>query len=184
MKRKGSKDGWGWLLLAVLMCVVAAFVANKVKPAKIARVTVPTEQVKLSDAAQEREAISIKALSAVSVPLEVAEAEPSTGEEDEADTNRLTYLGVYKVTGYDACAECCGKWADGITASGKTATVNHTVAMCKDFPFGTQVYIDGLGWYTVEDRGVGAGVVDVFCNNHGECYALTGQYDVYIADMK
>lgn len=184
MSRNGSKDGWGWLLLAVLMCFAAAFVANKVKPAKVLTVTVPTEPITLSDTVQEREAIPIKALSAVSVPLEAVETEPSTVAEDKADTNGLTYLGVYKVTGYDACAECCGKWADGITASGKTATVNHTVAMCKDFPFGTQVYIDGLGWYTVEDRGVGAGVVDVFCNNHSECYALTGQYDVYIADIK
>ena len=94
----------------------------------------------------------------------------------------MTYLGSYYVTGYDQCAQCCGKWAGGPTASGVMPTVNHTVAMCKDFPFGTVIYIDGLGYYTVEDRGVGKGCVDVFVNNHSEAYALTGYRDVYIVE--
>jgi len=93
----------------------------------------------------------------------------------------MTYLGNYYITGYDACAACCGK-TDGITASGALAEVGRTVAMCKDYPYGTVIYIDGLGYYTVEDRGVGRGCVDVFCNNHSEAYALTGHYDVYIVE--
>lgn len=52
----------------------------------------------------------------------------------------------------------------------------------KGYAFGTKVYIVGLGYYIVEDRGVGNGVIDVFCNNHNECYAITGYYDVYIVN--
>lgn len=90
------------------------------------------------------------------------------------------YLGEYTVTGYDLwCAHCQGKWV-GVTASGIPPVVGRTVAMCKDYPFGSQIYIEGLGIYTVEDRGVGPGHIDVACNSHAECYALTGRYKVWI----
>ena len=102
-------------------------------------------------------------------------------EQDAKAQPKLTPLGTMYITGYDACVRCCGK-TDGITASGVKATVNHTVAMCSDYPFGTKIYIEGLGYYTVEDRGVGRGTVDVYCNNHSECYAITGYYEVYIVE--
>ena len=90
------------------------------------------------------------------------------------------YLGTYYVTGYDPyCTHCCYR-ADGITASGKVVAEGRTVAMCKDFPFGTRVYIEGLGIYTVEDRGVGPGKIDVACSDHSKCYALTGHYEVWV----
>ncbi len=90
------------------------------------------------------------------------------------------YLGVYTVTGYDAyCKHCCAR-ADGITASGAVVTEGYTVAMCRDFPFGTKVYIEGLGIFEVQDRGVGPGKIDVACTSHSECYALTGRYKVWV----
>lgn len=96
----------------------------------------------------------------------------------------MTYLGNYYITGYSPwCGHCCGKAVpDAITASGVVAEVGRTIAMCKDFAFGTKIYIDGLGYYVVEDRGVGKGCIDVACNNHSECYAITGHYDVYIVE--
>ena len=103
-------------------------------------------------------------------------------EQDAKAKPKLTPLGTMYITGYDDCVQCCGKWAGGPTASGVMPTVNHTVAMSADYPFGTQIYIEGLGYYTVEDRGVGSGTVDVYCNNHSECYAITGYYEVYIVE--
>lgn len=94
---------------------------------------------------------------------------------------KLTSIGTMYITGYDDCVHCCGK-TDGITASGTKATVGRTVAMSSEYAFGTRVYIEGLGYYTVEDRGVGAGVVDVYCNNHSECYAITGYREVWIVE--
>lgn len=92
---------------------------------------------------------------------------------------QLEPLGSYYITGYDYdCSHCCGK-SNGITASGIKATPNRTIAMY-GVPFGTRVYIAGLGVYVVEDRGVGSGVVDVACETHKECYALTGRREVYI----
>ena len=48
-------------------------------------------------------------------------------------------------------AICCGKYSDGITASGKKAAVG--MVACNWLPFGTHVYIEGLGEYVVQDRG-------------------------------
>ena len=90
----------------------------------------------------------------------------------------LKYIGQYQVVGYDNCVKCCGK-TDGITKSGTLAEVGRTIATSGEFEFGTKLYIDGLGTYMVEDRGPGRGIIDVYCNNHKECYALTGDYDVY-----
>ena len=92
---------------------------------------------------------------------------------------KLTSIGTYYITGYDPyCPHCCGK-SNGITASGIEAVVGDTVAM-RNYPFGTRIYIEGLGYYTVHDRGVGSGVVDVACANHAECYAITGWREVFI----
>lgn len=95
------------------------------------------------------------------------------------DKSGMTFYENCFITGYDPwCAHCCGS-TSGITASGKEATVGKTIAMY-GLAFGTQVYIEGLGTYTVEDRGVGSGVVDVACASHEDCYAITTHANVYI----
>ena len=93
------------------------------------------------------------------------------------------YLGTYYITGYDICYSCCGK-IDGITASGVKATVGRTIAAPSNLPFGTKLYIEGIGERVVEDRGgsISGQRLDVLCNNHSECYAITGYYDVYIIE--
>lgn len=94
---------------------------------------------------------------------------------------KMTYMGAYWITGYDPfCSHCCGK-SDGITASGAKAEFGVTCAMY-GIPFGTKIYIDGLGYYIVQDRGVGSGCIDLACENHAACYAVTGRYDVYIVE--
>ena len=94
-----------------------------------------------------------------------------------------TYLGTYYITGYDICYSCCGK-IDGITASGVKATVGRTIAAPSNLSFGTKLYIDGIGERVVEDRGgsISGQRLDLLCNNHSECYAVTGYYDVYIIE--
>lgn len=76
-------------------------------------------------------------------------------------------IEVY-VTHYCACTICCGEGADGTTASGKKA-VSGIVAMSEDYPFGTQIEIDGV-LYTVEDRGgaITGNDVDIYVPTHNE----------------
>ena len=74
---------------------------------------------------------------------------------------------TFKVTGYCPCKKCCGK-TDGITASGKKATANHTVAAPKEYAFGTRIVLNGYGTFYVEDRGgaIKGNRIDRFFNTH------------------
>lgn len=78
------------------------------------------------------------------------------------------YLGDWTITFYCNCSECCGQWAGGNTASGTVPTEGRTVA-CGSLDFGTVVYIDGLGEYIVEDRGVNGDWIDVYLDSHERC---------------
>ncbi len=89
----------------------------------------------------------------------------------------MSYIGDFKLTGYCACKKCCGKSPSnpnyGITAMGTRATEGRTIAMDKRFPFGTKVYIEGLGVRIVEDRGgaIKGSRIDVYATTHSGCYA-------------
>ncbi len=92
-----------------------------------------------------------------------------------------TLLGTYRVTFYIP--------VNGTrTASGATATMGTTVATNSDLPFGTVIYIEndplgGDGYYTVQDRGVGSGVVDIFVDSMSDVppYGVTTR-KVYIVN--
>ena len=110
--------------------------------------------------------------------------------EKEPDPDRI-FLGLYWITGYDLCVQCCGVWSaehprwqgtDYVqtTASGVPNKVGVTVAAGPELPFGTKIYIDGIGERIVQDRGVGNGCVDVLCNNHAECAEVTGWREVWL----
>ena len=99
---------------------------------------------------------------------------------DEVDTSNYLYLGTYSITGYTPkCAHCCGN-TKGITASGVEAVIGYTVAADKSIPFGTTLYIEGYGYYVVEDRGnFGTNVIDIAAPSHDVCYDLTN-YGVHV----
>lgn len=90
--------------------------------------------------------------------------------------SNMTYVGDFKLTGYCACKKCCGKSPSnpgyGVTAMGTKATEGRTIAMDKRFPFGTKVYIEGLGVRIVEDRGgaIKGNRIDVYNSTHSGCF--------------
>ena len=84
-----------------------------------------------------------------------------------------TYLGNMRITGYVATGSP--------TASGEMPYVGGVaLSTAYNIPYGSRIYIDGLGEYVVNDTGCAYGVVDVFCNSVDECYALTSYADVYL----
>lgn len=90
------------------------------------------------------------------------------------------YLGNYRITFYCSCASCCGQWAGGPTASGVYPTACYTCACGDEISFGTELYIEGLGVYVCEDRGVSNGCVDIYVNDHSEIPSWGLDYlDVY-----
>ena len=95
-----------------------------------------------------------------------------SGYSDGAGDN-LIYQGEFLVTFYDDCEACCGR-AGATTASGVYPTAGHTIA-ADGYEFGTVLYIEGFGYYVVEDRGVPYGMIDIFVNDHSEIpsYGIT-----------
>ena len=119
-----------------------------------------------------------------SVRADVCTGEPAgTTSTASFPEGKARYLGTYKITGYDVCVACCGK-TDGVTASGTQATVGRTCAAAADLPFGTRIWIDGIGERTVEDRGGGVRGqhIDVLVEDHAAAYAITGYYQVWILE--
>lgn len=105
-------------------------------------------------------------------------AQQSKYEEDE---NGRYYWFNASCTAYCGCGKCCGKYAanqhwdaDGkqiiLTASGRRAVPRYTIAMSKNFKFGTKVYIPGIGMCEVMDRGgaVKGNVIDIYFGSHEE----------------
>lgn len=115
----------------------------------------------------------------VSEPLETLESEPIEEETSEPEQiNQLVNstikqanwesLGDFEITAYCPCTNCCGIWADGITADGTIAKEGVTVAADTDIlPFGTKVKINGE-IYTVQDTGgaIQGHRIDIFMNDH------------------
>ena len=133
---------------------------------------------------QEAELVMVERDLRVDVPL-IRGCVPAPNAVSEAQDAQpaMRYLGWFKITGYDTCASCCGK-TDGITASGTQATVGRTCAASKDLPFGTRLYIEGIGERIVEDRGggVNGSHIDVLVADHPAAYAITGTYAVYVIE--
>jgi 3D (Asp-Asp-Asp) domain-containing protein len=101
------------------------------------------------------------------------------------DILKLRELDRFKITGYTpTCKHCCGK-TDCIGASGRKIVVGESVAMnradMKSFglEYGDKIYIEGIGERVIVDTGCGQGVVDVACDSHASCRAITGYYRVH-----
>ena len=88
--------------------------------------------------------------------------------EEEYTDEGLTPIGEYRITAYE--------WTGNPCANGNYPTEGYTIA-CNDLSLGTQVYIDGVGYRTVEDRGGGgSGWIDLYLGDVDSCYEWGVQY--------
>ena len=83
----------------------------------------------------------------VETPARYSFSSPSSGS-----ASASAGADLYRVSAYCPCEICCGKWADGFTASGKPAK-GKLVAAPSDTAFGTVLRIPGYGKAGVWDRG-------------------------------
>jgi len=108
---------------------------------------------------------------------EVVEEEPVEEEVVEETASNLTYLGTFEMTAYE--------WTGNPCANGNYPTCGYTVA-CNSLPLGTQVYIEGYGYYVVEDRGAswhGDNWMDMYLGDVSACYQWGIKYlDVYLVE--
>jgi 3D (Asp-Asp-Asp) domain-containing protein len=106
------------------------------------------------------------------------------------------YFGNWRITAYCACEKCCGEWAKnrpgGIIVGAAGTELHEGVSIASPLPFGTRVYIDGVGEYVVQDRTASwvaekynNEIVDVYFDNHDAASAFGLQYhDVYIIESE
>lgn len=100
----------------------------------------------------------------------VEEPEQGRAETEPAYEPVMEYLGDWTISFYCPCYECCGEWAGGPTASGAMPQAWYTCAI-GGLDFGTVLYVDGIGYLEVQDRGTDYGWLDVFVGDHGEALA-------------
>jgi 3D (Asp-Asp-Asp) domain-containing protein len=87
-----------------------------------------------------------------------------------------------RVTAYCPCEQCCGEWADGVTANGHVISQgDRFVAADRRFGFDTQMVIPGYNtseMVKVYDRGgaIYDNRLDVFFNTHQEALEWGVQY--------
>lgn len=80
-------------------------------------------------------------------------------QEEEESAPAMEYVGDYRVTAY---AYYEGGGENYNTASGATPVPYYTVATGQEFDFGTMLYIDGIGYVEVQDRGgFSDGIIDL-----------------------
>lgn len=95
----------------------------------------------------------------------------------------LKPLGTFKITHYCPCSICCGPWANGVTATGVTATTNRTIAVDPtQIPYGSKVVINGQV-YVAEDCGgaIKKNCIDIYVATHQEGEEKGVYYtDVYL----
>lgn len=82
------------------------------------------------------------------------------------------YVGECTITAYYPCAECCGRWVDGVTASGLPATPGVVAVDPEGIPLGSTAVIDGQR-YLAADTGSGVeGLhIDICMGSHEETVA-------------
>ena len=98
-------------------------------------------------------------------------------DKGKEDTGGKQSQGVWLITAYTHTGFCC--------SNGNYPTAGYTVA-CNSLPFGTRIYIEGIGERVVEDRGpsdLGSQWIDLFCDSYDECAAFGAQYrEVFICE--
>ena len=82
---------------------------------------------------------------------------------EESHEEELEYLGTFEMTAYE--------WTGNPCANGNYPEVGYTVA-CNSLPLGTTVYIEGVGYRVVEDRGAewhGSNWIDLYLGDVDSC---------------
>lgn len=110
----------------------------------------------------------------------VATAQNGNESEDIAPPEGVsgTYLGTFRISHYTDAPEENGGYT--CTAIGTPIIPGQTVAMKSGYlPYGTKIYIAGVGYRIVEDCGVGSGKIDVAVASKSEAF----EKGVFYADV-
>lgn len=152
--------------------------------------------------------IALTALTLATAPIVAHEyvedekkiAEPGIGIGRETivsePSENLVSLGLFRLTAYCSCSDCCGVWAWSrptdaygnkivYTSTGEIAEAGKTIAVDPSvIPYGTEVIIDGHT-YVAQDCGgaIKENRIDVYFDDHEEALDFGVQYaTVYVKE--
>lgn len=163
------------IAIAIIGATIITFgVAQIPKSTRTGKVKPEDKPVKVEVSTQKP--IELIALENVTeLTTESTEVSTECTEEVTEEENPLYSLplGHYTLTAYE--------WTGNTCANGEYPTEGYTIA-CNSLPLGTRVYIEGYGFYTVEDRGgMADNVIDIYLGDYDECIEFGVQEaDVYL----
>lgn len=156
------------LSLAIITNSIGDITASKRVDTLEQKIADLSEQIAVSiNVSTDEEKSLVEGNRGVTEALESALPEDSYVEPEEPDWIE------YVVTAYCGCEKCCGKWASIAplaTASGWGAQAGVTIAADESYPFGTVLYLEGLGERVVMDRGsaIVGNHLDLYYDTHEE----------------
>ena len=131
-------------------------------------------EIERSNTLSESLKLTQEELDAINSELESANTTISDLKSTEYE---LAYMGNFRYTYYcdERYEHICG-YGMGLTASGKPTEVGWTVAADTSvLPMGSIIYIEGIGFREVMDRGGGVkgNHIDILMTTHNECFKQT-----------
>ena len=96
-----------------------------------------------------------------------------------------TYLGNFKITGYTPSPAENGGYSVTCMGDNLWDSVGWAIAVDPNvIPLGTKVYIEGIGYRVARDTGgaIKGNKIDVLTGSNAESSAITGYYNVYLAE--
>lgn len=134
----------------------------------VLKVSEMQEQVRQAEHIRDLAVRELGAVSLASARERQARAEQAAAYEA---VGAWEYIGECVITAYCPCGECCGRWADGVTASGLPAGPGIVAVDPAVVPLGSTVIIDGQQ-YLAADTGVTGQAVDLCMESHASALAF------------
>lgn len=135
-----------------------------------------TQTLELREQVRQAESIRDRAVQELGVVSLASAKEKQTRAEQAAAYEAIgawEYIGECTVTAYCPCEECCGQWADGVTATGIPAVPGVVAVDPEVIPLGSTVIIDGQKYLAADTGGAVIGNhVDICFAGHQETVAF------------
>lgn len=160
---------WQWAAAGLL---VLSVLANTALCARIGRLETQRQETAAQlESAEYARDLAVQELGALAMEqAREQEARAAQAAAYEA-LGAWKYIGECTITYYCPCEQCCGRWADGLTATGLLAGPGIVAVDPGIIPLGSTVVIDGRK-YLAADTGVKGRHVDVCVASHQETVEL------------